>query len=80
MKWWVPCTLWHIKIWVPLCENGVQIIFFSPLFLDTCKYIEALLNFLSTGKQDHCCGVYLPLSIKGEEIPFPRYPQFFIFR
>ena len=26
-------------------------------------------------KQDHCRGVYLPLSIKGEEIPFPRYSQ-----
>ena len=23
--------------------------------------------------QDHCCGVYLPPSIKGEEIAFPRY-------
>ena len=31
-------------------------------------------------EQDHCRGVYLPLSIKGEEIPFPRYSQFFIFR
>ena len=30
--------------------------------------------------QDHCRGVYLPPSIKGEEIPFPRYSQFFIFR
>ena len=29
--------------------------------------------------QDHCRGVYLPPSIKGEEIAFPRYSQFFIF-
>ena len=47
MKCWVPCTLWHIKNGVPLCENGVQIIFF-PLYLDTFKNIEALFNFLST--------------------------------
>ena len=31
-------------------------------------------------KQDHCRGVYLPPSIKVEEIPFPRYSQFLIFR
>ena len=29
--------------------------------------------------QDHCRGVYLPPSIKAEEIAFPRYSQFFIF-
>ena len=50
MKCWVPCTLWHIKNGVPLCENGVQIMFF-PLFLDTFKNIEALFNFLSTDKK-----------------------------
>ena len=32
MKCSVPCTLWHIKNGVPLCENGVQIIFFLPYF------------------------------------------------
>ena len=50
MKCWVPCTLWHIKNGVPLSENGVQIIFFSSLFLDIFKNIEALFNFLSTDK------------------------------
>ena len=25
----IPCTLWHIKNGVPLCENWEQIIFFS---------------------------------------------------
>ena len=30
-------------------------------------------------KQDHCRGMYLPPSITGEEIPFARYSQFFIF-
>ena len=50
MKRWVPYTLLHIKNGVPLCENGVQITFFSPLFLDTFIYIDALLNSLSTDK------------------------------
>ena len=50
MKCWVPCTIWNLKNEVPLCKNGVQIIFFSPLFLYTFKNIEALFSFLSTGK------------------------------
>ena len=49
MKCLVPCTLWHIKNGVPLCENGVQTIFFSPLFLVIFRNI-ALVNFLSTDK------------------------------
>ena len=54
---------------------GVQV-------LNKTIYIEfkPYLAFQSILKQDHCRGVYLPLSIKGEEIPFPRYSQFFIFR
>ena len=42
-------TLWHIKNGVPLCENGVQIIFF-PLISGYIKNIEALFNFFSTDK------------------------------
>ena len=41
--------------------------------------VKSSLNFrifFKNVKQDHCRGVYLPPSIKGEEIPFLKYSHF----
>ena len=74
LKWYVLPQGFHYDITSP----GLEISITGTKIRMRRKQISALSGTLN--KQDHCCGVYLPPSIKGEEIPFPRYSQFFIFR
>ena len=61
------------------CPSKLTIVW--PQFPLFCPGEDMLNNNICLSiKQDHCRGVYLPPSIKREEIPFPRYSQFFIFR
>ena len=47
--------------------------FFKLCQNDLCNKNKQMAN--NNIQQDHCRGVYPPPSIKGEEIPFPRYSQ-----
>ena len=65
-----------------ICISKRQKCCTDPLYsvLLTSTELTAL-TFLHTDKinEDHCRGVYLPLSIKGDEIPFLRYSHFSFF-